>query len=254
MDEELRRLALAPPFHRVVDIQRRFAVRGVGDADHAFLRARLHGTYRGIARSVGAEAVDVREVLPGQGTAADRDAWAIEVHHQFAPSLSVVTVAAAVHQRAVGVDHQVDLGPGCPPAGIPLPRFPVGLGQCGGHSLAQREEWGFLALLQCDQHLFERPARAVLAQAHHQLAVGPLPLEFPGAAGDCQCLAQYMGEKMLGWQVMRARVISGPAEDDALVVHARGPAGRVSDQLADGAGDSIAARHRPPSWVPSWLP
>jgi len=84
MDKERRRLPLTPAFHRVVDVERHFTVRGVGDADQAFPRARLHSAHRGVARGVGADAVDVRKVLAGESAAADRDARAVEVHHQLA--------------------------------------------------------------------------------------------------------------------------------------------------------------------------
>ena len=122
--EESRFLPFAPPDHFIGDIQGLLAIGSVGEPHQAFLGSRSNRTDGGLSRRVGADSIDVRDVLAGKRTATERDARTKKILHELAPRLTVVAVTAAVQQRTVGVDRCRNVRPGFAPTRI-LPLSPA---------------------------------------------------------------------------------------------------------------------------------
>lgn len=74
----------------------------------AGLRAGADRMDGGLACRGGTEAVDVRQVLPGECAAADRHARAVEIDRELAARLSVVTMGARFDQRSIGIDEELN--------------------------------------------------------------------------------------------------------------------------------------------------
>jgi hypothetical protein len=76
---------------------------------------------------VGADPVNVGQVLAGQSASALRDTGSVIVHGQFPAGLAVVTITTPVGQRPVGVDLQRNIGPFRDPPRVGLLQGRVGL-------------------------------------------------------------------------------------------------------------------------------
>ena len=107
MLEETRLLPIPVSDHFIGNVQRLRAIGSVSDPHQAFLGSRSNRANCGLSRRIGADSIDVRDVLAGKRSATDRDARAKKILHKLAPRLSVFAVAPAVYQGTVGVDLSV---------------------------------------------------------------------------------------------------------------------------------------------------
>lgn len=134
----------------------------------------------GLPGGVGADAVDVGEVLAAERAAVDGHARAVEVDYQLAAGPAVVAVGAGLDQGAVGVDEQGDVVEVRDPARVGLLQLRVGGGEGVGDARDERHAGRCLTLLQGDEHVLELPAWAFFPQPHEELTVWPFAGESTG--------------------------------------------------------------------------
>lgn len=212
-------------------------------------RALMHGLDAGLAGGAGSRAVDVRQVLAAEGSAADGNAGAIIIRHEFPAGLAVVTVGAAIEEGPVGIHEQAGGSAVESPAGIGFRDGAQGLEEHSRDLALEVEEGGSALLLKGYEDCVDLPPsggsanRRRFCKMDDELTVRPVAFEGPAEGTGCiESLAQGVGKEVFRAQIAGGPVVAGPSCDHRLIIDVPGPFPGIPDLAADVIVHLIAVR------------